>query len=362
MILFFYVLREFFRYVGATLLLCTFLFVLFDFIHKTTKYIGVYNPSTINLLKLYWYQSPSLIVQALPMASLLASVITMVLLSRTNEVTAMRAAGLGPLRIGMPIAVGGLILCIFSVLIGEFLLPKSSKKKHFIESVLIKQKSDDQFMEGARWLRDGSSLYHLGDYEPSQNLVLNIHIIQTGNSFRPKRTIRANSAKYNEQTKNWKLKDAKVLYFWPNGTIAFQEEKNELVLPIPIEPEKLKKDNRLPNERGIAELMELVSQGNASGTDVLGLKVDMHTKMAFHLSSFVVCLIGLKFGYRSERSMETARGILLALAIGVGYWIILNSGRALANSGSIPPLVGAWMGNMVIFLISCFSIWRTKHN
>ena len=82
MILFFYVLKDFVKYVIGTLLLVVFLFLLFDFIHKTTRYIPRYNPDTNLLIKYYIYFIPNLIAQALPIASLLASVVTMVLLSR----------------------------------------------------------------------------------------------------------------------------------------------------------------------------------------------------------------------------------------------------------------------------------------
>ena len=105
MTLFFYVLKDYFKYVLGTLSLTVFLFMMFDFIHKTTGYIPKYQPSFL-IAKLYFFQIPSLLVQSIPIASLLASVITMVLLSRTNEVTAMRAVGMGPLRVGMPVALG----------------------------------------------------------------------------------------------------------------------------------------------------------------------------------------------------------------------------------------------------------------
>jgi lipopolysaccharide export system permease protein len=91
--LFWYIFKDYLKYVIGTLVLCMFLFVLFDFIHKTTKYFAQYKPSSDLIFQMYLYQLPMHISQALPIASLLASVITMVLLSRTNEITAMRAAG-----------------------------------------------------------------------------------------------------------------------------------------------------------------------------------------------------------------------------------------------------------------------------
>src|SRR5690606_10037216 len=110
--LFFYVLREFLKYVFATVLLTVFLFILFDLIHRTTKYMAVYNPKPGHMFLYYVFQVPNLLSQALPIAALLASVIAMVLLSRTNEITAMRAAGLGPVRIGLPILAGGALLSL----------------------------------------------------------------------------------------------------------------------------------------------------------------------------------------------------------------------------------------------------------
>ena len=120
MILFGYVLKDFLKFVFGTLILCVFLFLLFDFIHKTTRYIPRYNPETKHLIQYYIFMIPNLIQQALPIASLLSGVICMVLLSRSNEITAMRAAGMGPLRIGAPIAFGGLLLSL-----GSFLLENS---------------------------------------------------------------------------------------------------------------------------------------------------------------------------------------------------------------------------------------------
>jgi lipopolysaccharide export LptBFGC system permease protein LptF len=58
--------------------------------------------------------------------------------------------------------------------------------------------------------------------------------------------------------------------------------------------------------------------------------------------------------------METAKGILLAIAIGVSYWFILNSGRALGKRGNLPPVVAAWAANFIIFGISAVSIARAK--
>lgn len=360
MILFFYVIKDFFKFVFGVLVLSTFLFILFDFIHKSTKYLSRYNPETSHLVSYYLYQVPNLFVQGLPISALLAGVICMVLLNRTNEITAMRAAGMGPVRIAMPIAVGGALLCLCSYLIGEFVLPKTAIRSHYIQNVLIEKNKDFQIAEGARWVRDGRVLLSFADYNREKKQILGVRIIQTGKSFKPRRTIEAKNASYIAEKDEWLLKEVKILYFWPNGTLSYSETRDSFSSSFPLEPDKLKKESRLPNEMSIRELREVIRQGEVSGSDVLHLEVDSAVKFAFHFASFVLSLIGIKFAYASERNMETARGILLAIGVGVSYWFILNAGRALGKRGTLHPYLAAWMANIIILVLGVFPLVRGR--
>jgi lipopolysaccharide export system permease protein len=138
------------------------------------------------------------------------------------------------------------------------------------------------------------------------------------------------------------------------------ESIDQLRIKLPLDPTKMQGDRRDPSELSLAELSDFIARGVSSGIDVLSYRVDYHSKGAFYFASFVVSLIGLKFGYRSERSMETARSILLAIGLGISYWVILSAGRALGNRGSLPPWFSAWMANFIIIGISWVSILRAR--
>jgi lipopolysaccharide export system permease protein len=365
MILFFYILKDYFKYVIGTVVISTFLFILFDFIHKSTSYLAKYNPDSKHLVLLYLYRIPDLLIQGMPIASLLASVICMVLLSRTNEVTAMRAAGMSPLRIALPITVGGLILSGISFFIGEFVLPETAKKLHYVAEVLIEKETDyeSEWADGIRWIKDGNNLYMFRDYDPV-NKVMKEFVgyleLDKYKTFRPSQSIFAKEVFYRKETDDWLLKDIRVISHWPNGTISGSETRAESVYKMPVEPEKLQKDRRYPNEKSLFELQSAIEQGRKSGEDVVKLEVDMQVKFALHFASFIVSFIGLKFGYRSERSTETARSVLMAIAVGVSYWFILNAGRALALNGSIPPIIGAWSSNFILLGLVWLLVWQTK--
>jgi lipopolysaccharide export system permease protein len=336
MILFFYVAREFVKYVVGTLILCMFLFILFDFIHKTTGYLARYQPKSTDLIQFYLYQMPQLAQQALPITALIASVICMVLLSRTNEITAMRAAGMGPISVGMPIAVGGLIISGFSLILDQFIIPRTAEKVHYIEEVLMEKQEDTRISERARWLRDKDRL------------------------IRARELIEADSAKYSPDEKIWVMGSSRAWQFAVNGVVQHFERRPPQVVSIPIEPAKLKKERRKPSELSYRELWDYIKRGESSGMDVSVYRIEFHVKLAFCFAAFVVSLIGLKFGYRSERSMETVRSVLLAFAVGISYWFILNAARAFARNGILNPVFAAWAANFIVLSVALVGIWRAR--
>ncbi|NRA46237.1 MAG: YjgP/YjgQ family permease [Oligoflexales bacterium] len=358
MILFRLILKEYLKFVFGTVLLCLFLFTLFDFIHKTTNYYARYNPGASLIAKFYFYQLPFQLVQILPIASLLSSVIVMVLYNRSNEVTAMRAAGMSPTKIVAPLAAGGLLLSLLSYFLNEVIVPQSSHKMHFITHVLIEGDSVHATDEGAHWVRNGNTIFHFEEYEHSSQTLKNIKLVSIGKPFYPKDAIHASSAKFDPKTKLWDLYDIQQLSISLDGKISKYKPPKALRIRLPVEPDKLNIDRRIADEISISELAERIDLGAKRGADVLNLRIALHVKLAYPLAAFLISLLGLKFGYRSERTTETVRSILVAFAVGISYWFILSSARALAIAGDLPPFMAGWLANAVIGAIVMWQYLR----
>lgn len=358
--LYLYILREYLKYVIGTVALTVFLFVLFDFIHNSTSYFPKYNPKGVHILQFYLLQIPSQAIQALPIAGLLGSVICMILLSRTNEITAMRAAGMGPFKLALPLIAGGFMLSMISLVVGEQALPPLAKKLHYVQQVLIEGDESERFDVGDRWVKSDQKLITFGDYDPLLKTLSYVKILEVRPNFRPVSSTEAAFANFLEEEQSWMLRGVKKIYFKRNGTIDRVEDIDTLTLELPIEPKKLKKDPRKPNELTLAELNEVMARGERSGIDTLPYQVDYHGKLAYPFAALVVSLIGLKFGYKSERATETAKGVLLAFFIGISYWFILSAGRALALRGDLHPLIAAWMPNVLILGAVMFDTVRSR--
>lgn len=358
--LFLYTLRDFFKYVVGALLLTLFLFILFDFIHKTTRYFPRYKPEASLVFKMYLYQLPGHILQAMPIAALLASVTCMVLLGRTNELTAMRAAGMGPVRIGAPLFAGGVVLAMFGWVLNEYVIPFSAGRMHYVQEVQIEGVPSFEIAQGVSWLRQGDMIYNFGKYDPEIQAFQNLRISRIAQDFTPVRSIEALAARKVGDGTGWRLSGVSIMDFDESGNVHGLSRQDEMLVNMPVDVQKLQRERRLPGEMSRRELLAQIRGQENSGRDILPLRVDYHVKLAYPFAALVVSLLGLKFMYSSERSAETARSILLALGIGMSYWFLLNSFLALGRRGNLSPLVSAWAANVVLLGIVLWDGWRAK--
>lgn len=358
--LFFYVFRDYIKYVITTMVLCLFLFVLFDFIHRTTKYFPQYKPSAELIVKMYLYQLPAFAVQALPIAGLLASVITMVMLSRTNEISAMRAAGMGPFRIALPLGVGGILLSSISIVMGEVILPKAATQLHHVQEIQIEGGSEFALAAATKWQRKDQSIVHFREFDHAEQLMRGLEVMELSPGFRPVRLLQADIAKFSNESKVWDALDILVTYFKPNGTIDYTERRKSLTLELTVDPKRLVLDRRRPDELSIRELRELIKKGERTGSDTMSYRVDVQVKMAYPWAAFVVSLIGLSFAFKSERTTETARSVLFAFGLGISYWFVLNAVKELGRRGDLPPLVAGWFANFFILALVVIQTWRSR--
>lgn len=358
--LFLYVLREYFKYVIGTTVVIVFLFMLFDFMHKTTKYFAEYNPSSSDVFLFYVYQLPFQVSQTLPISALFGSVVSMVLLSRTNEITVIRAVGLGPSYIISPLAFGGIMLSLISLVINFWVVPFSSKQMRYIQKVSIEGESVTEFAEGPGWVRKEDRLFNFQEFNPLYNRLEHIKLIKLNSEFNLEEMILASNATYVSEDDTWKFVDVSINKFSKNGVLISQKSVKSMYSSLPIQPDKMVRDRRVPDEMSVSELREIIEKGDLAGTDVLAEKISINVKWAYPFAAFFVSLLGIRFAFASERKTESIKGILIAFGVGLSYWFIFSASRAFGARGDLSPFLAAWSANFVMLIIAGFQFWVVR--
>lgn len=298
------------------------------------------------------------LLQAIPIASLLGSVVTMMLLNRGNEVTAMRAAGMNPYRIGLPIFVGAALFSLVSLWLNDYAIPKSASRIHYLESVVIQGGEEEEFQEKGHWLRLGNQFFSFSDYIPADRALKGVVLYEKSDKgFGLSTFTFSEKALFDQKSKLWKLGETHQFRFTGKDSLS-HKKLEETTLPLPINPQKLRKDRRSLDQLSLGELRQKTVRGSKVGAEVVRVQVAYHSKIAFCLAALIISLIGIKFGYRSERTTEAVVGVLISIGLAVGYWFLLSAGKVLSNEGTIAPWLGPWLPNFVLASFGFFQMSR----
>mgnify|MGYP002516844915 FL=1 len=178
-----YMLKQFVGLLMVTFLICVFI-LLMQFVWMNVKDLVGKGVEVKVLAEFFLYAATSVVPLALPLAILLASLMTFGNLGEKFELTAMKAAGVSLFRIMRPlmIAIGGISIGAF--MFSNYALPKAQMKLWALVFSL-KQKSPEleipagEFYDGI----DGYNVY-VRSKNPKNGMLYDMMIYDYSNGFR----------------------------------------------------------------------------------------------------------------------------------------------------------------------------------
>jgi lipopolysaccharide export system permease protein len=299
--------------------------------------------------RLFLYKLPGVVVLTLPMASLLAALLTFSRLSSQSEIIAMKASGIAFQRILRPVIVASIGVSIFAIFMNESIVPLSNKAADNIFRFEV-AKEQPSLLKEQIFLRDeqGGQLkrvVYIGKLLQNRGEMQNI-LIQDFEEGAMSRITNAEKA-YWEKDK-WFLEDGKTFEVAKNGNVnlLFSFETQEM--PQLLEPAKIARASRDPDEMSALELKEYIKIMEKQGTNTNPLQVLFHLKLSLPWACVILALLGASLGVRPHR---TGSGVGLAVSVMVVfvYYVLMSFFKSFGEAGYLPPLVAAWMPNLLFF-------------
>ncbi|MBA2563933.1 MAG: LptF/LptG family permease [Gemmatimonadetes bacterium] len=345
-----YVLREFFKILLLSILCSTVIFVLIHVMDHIDGYLD--HDATLGEVAAYYlYQLPYNAVITLPMAMLIATILTMGDLGRHEEITAMKAGGRSLFRIVLPILLTGLTTSLGVLVLGETAIPRMSARAEEIHDVQIAERrneyrnyrADFPYQSEAGWTFLIRSLFADTTSGASADQVEVQKTLADG-TF-----IRINSPRmyWEPGPGRWVLTDGYLRQFprggsersWRFGFLSSPQftETPQDFLQVPKEPE----------EMSYAELARYINRKGRTGGDTVRERVDLHMKVAYPFANFVIVLFGVTLAGRSARQRGAALGFGLALFLCIFFWAFIKVGQGIGYGGGIEPWLAAWLANMI---------------
>jgi lipopolysaccharide export system permease protein len=133
---------------------------------------------------------------------------------------------------------------------------------------------------------------------------------------------------------------------------------DSLRVEVPETPEDFAKEESRPEEMSFSHLKQYAERVRQSGSRVEPYLTELHFRFSFPFTNLVVILIASSLAVQIRRG-GVAIGFGLSLGIAFAYWCLLRAGQVLGNNGTLPPLLAAWLANIVFLLFGAWLLYRT---
>jgi lipopolysaccharide export system permease protein len=301
------------------------------------------------LLTYYGMTVPLVFVQVAPFACLMATLYTLGNLNRHQEVMAMRASGIGPLKIIGPFLWVGLLLSGLLLLVNETLAPKAALttyaiKQNYLERAADPKSAQHRVLKTIQHLAaygHGHTLLYAKSFDPVEKKMEGIVILQHGPHLALRRKITAESAAWTGIS--WRFEKGTILQFNAKGEaigrpVAFEAK----TIQAGDRPEVLEKSEAQAAFMNTEDLLRYIERfQGAGGAMIRKLKSDLYAKWAGAFAPLILTLVGIPFAIQPIRG-GTFLGLSLGLGVGLAFYGANALMVALGKGGWLPPFIAAW--------------------
>ncbi len=359
-----YVLRSFlgsFFLVEISFVLLSLIFSLFELLSDI-----VHNHASLALVGNYLLNlTPSMIYSITPLSVLIAVLVTLGVMNRSSELTAMKATGVSLYRVVLPIFMVATVLSVAMFTFDQFYLPTANRKQESLRSE-IKGKPPRTFLRPDReWVfgeqkpGEPARIFYYEFFDSANNRFANLTVLEfQPDSFTLARRIFASDVSWDPQQRQWIFQKGWERTF-QGGTISSYATFNTQIFPEIVEPPGyFKKEDLQSSEMTFTELAHYIHDLSQSGFDTLPLRVQLNKKIAYPLVTLVMAILAVPFAISMGRR-GSLTGVAIAIGVAIAYWVAAGLLEAMGNVNTLPAVLAAWSPDVLFGLVGGYLLLRT---
>ena len=359
-----YLSRQFLTLFCYGIALAAVVVIVGDLMTTLERYIRL-KPGIGLIVMHFVYRTPPFVYQGLHLVVLMTTILLFVGLSRSNELTALKAGGVSLYRVSLPIFGLAFLISMTSLGFQEYVMPWMNRRATEIDEAKIKRRTMPELRKRAEiWYRgreDGaaeSRIYHIGLLDPGSQQMNNVTVLSLGPDFTMRRRWDARDMRWISADDAWRLGTG-IRREFRSGQPDRAETFKEQTVKLPERYQDFAQVPRAPDVMSYRELREYIDRLQDAGHKVAKYIVDLQSKVSFPLAHPIMVLVGIPFALQSPRGGRVI-GIALCLALGLAYFIVHSAAVALARTEILPPLIAAWSANALFATLGLFLYLRAR--
>lgn len=330
------------------------IFVFIDFVSQLNS-VGTGDYGALQAAVFVLLRLPQRLYDLAPSILLLGGILSLGAMAANSELIVMRASGVSTMRITRSVLQTGFVIAIMVALLGEYVVPSATRtatayRAQAMEKKLIVGSTNDI------WARDGNRYVNVKQILPDHQLH-DIYVYELDDDRQLSAMIYAEHAQY--QNDEWLLDNIKRSEISNSGVVTTFEKQLKLKRLILLELFTVLELHS--KDMSAAELLTYSQYLRDNKLDDGEYRLAFWIKVFTPLTCLAMLLIAMPIVFAtSPRSGGVGQRLMLALFIGVVYFVINRSINHLGLALNVAPILSASVPLLLVTIVSLYFMRRVN--
>lgn len=344
-----YVLKNFIRHLLIALAVLVFLYVIINLFDNLGRYLARDIPAR-DIFLLYFFQIPSYVTLLIPVAAIIGAFFIFGHMTKNRELIALKSSGLDINHLLILIFLAGILIAAFSFIFQEAVGTWAQTRlfEHTLRRIDKRLPPTAERRRNIFYYGDNDWIYYIREYEPAERLMRGVTLWKIGPDQRIKKRVDAESGKF---AGTWIFYNATAREFDSLGNETVMTGQTINMPELFEKPNDFVKRLKPVEEMNILEIYRFVKKHARAGEDTAKEEVELYYRFSFPIITVILLIICLPLSVALKKG-GVAIGLGISIILAFLYWGLIQSCRAYGVAGLMPPILAAWMPNLIFAFIA----------
>ncbi|MBP3302274.1 MAG: LptF/LptG family permease [Opitutales bacterium] len=337
--------------------------LLISAVYNNLEDLLVWNVPTLQSVEFFAMIAMGFLPVVIPVSLLVSLLFMLGHLHKNQELTAMRAAGLGIFRITRSLWAAGAVLSFLMLALNASLVPYATERAATIlsEGELKYRESKGDFnrasVRGEMLFFNNSAdrrNWYIANYNPYTRKAYGVNIYTYDERGRITNALVAETGSFDEATRTWTLKNGKELVYEDGQLLRqpkFTERKES---KFSENPSLMALIGRKTSDLSIPEIRRILKETDPkSNPRISEYEVYYNSVLASPFCCLIVVGIAIPFAVAGVR-VNPMVGVSKSIGLFAAYYLLTNIFNMLGTAQWLPPVLAAWAPNVLMFAYAVY--------
>jgi len=341
------------------------LFYISSFIELSEKLFKGQTSIRMLLTYLYW-ATPQFVYYCIPLAVLIGGLVTIGVVTRSSELTVMRACGISLYRSMVPLVIFGILASGGLFWLEEQVMPATNRRAQELQQLIRMGAAPSFDISNRRWMMSGSGdIYYYLAFVPQRAELNALSVFRfapkawrlQGREFYQTATFQGQTSGA-EPVVTWKTSDGWVRDFDRQTQMKSFRTVRESTLAL--EPPQFFSTEDVEADRmTFGQIKQYIAEMKSNGFSTVHYELAMFRKISFPWVTLIMTVIAVPFAVTTGR-----RGAMYGIGLGIVLAVIYRLAdiffAALGSGGAMMPLLAAWAANILFAAVALYLLLTVR--